>query len=86
MTNPPADQSDQPDGAATGLRHRHEHELVTSFRGLQAAHHWLHWDTAKSRIISVEACGICGERDRATVRECSEPDCTEHAICQHPHG
>jgi hypothetical protein len=79
VTNPPAEHSDQPDGATTGLRHRHELELVTSFRGLQAAHHWLHWDTAKSRII-------CGERDRATVIECSEPDCTEHAICQHPDG
>ncbi len=79
-----ADESrNDPEG---GLRHRHEHEVVTSLRALQAAHHWLRWDTDKSRILSVEACGTCGERDRQTVRECVAPDCQEHRICQRPFG
>ena len=86
MESQPTHPSESPDDTDTGLKHRHEHERVTSLRGLQSAHHWLHWDATKSRILSVEACSICGERDRASVIECAQPDCTEHAICQHPYG
>lgn len=75
-----------PLGGTTGLQHKHEHDVVTSLRGLQAAHHWLRWDANKSRILSVEACGVCGERDRSSVRECTQADCTEHPICRRPFG
>jgi hypothetical protein len=68
-----------------GLRHLHESEVVTGLAALQSAHHWLHWDVGRSRILSVGVCRICGEPDRQSVQECTDADCHAHRICQRPY-
>ncbi len=82
---PPEAQEEPCDATLRGLRHRHECDVVTALSGLQSAHHWLHWDIGKSRILSVGVCRVCGEPDRQSVQDCSDADCHAHRICQRPY-
>jgi hypothetical protein len=72
------------DEGSTGLRHEHRPEAVTTLRGLQRAHHWMHWEVAYSRILSVKVCAACGEYERDSVQECAKLNCTIHRICKRP--
>jgi hypothetical protein len=86
MTGQLAELPESADDEQTGLKHRHVLEAVSTLRGLQSAHKWLHWDVERSRIVFVKSCGTCGEHDRESVQVCAEADCTSHAICQRPYG
>ena len=70
---------------ALGVRHAHNWQVVTARAPLQSAHDTMRWDVARSRLLSVEVCTICYEHQRATVRECTAPNCHDHAICERPH-
>ena len=70
------------DGSVLGLRHAHRSEPATTVGDLRRAHRSLHWDTSVSRILYVELCDVCGEHDRQSVKECAQPDCKEHRICE----
>jgi len=68
-----------------GIRHTHVWEVVTARAALQTAHDRLRWDVNRSRILSVNACTVCGELDRASVVECALSSCTAHRICERPY-
>jgi hypothetical protein len=65
-----------------GLKHRHEHDSVTTIADLRRAQRALHWDTDASRILRIDVCDVCGEYDRMSVSECAQADCREHRICE----
>jgi predicted Zn-ribbon and HTH transcriptional regulator len=70
------------DGGSIGLRHEHGHEAAVTIGELRRAQRSLHWDTSLSRILYVEVCHVCGQHDRQSVKECAQPDCKEHRICE----
>ena len=71
--------------AVLGIRHQHRWQVLTARPALQSAHDTMRWDVGKSRIVSVNACSVCGELQRDSVRECSVDGCREHRICERPH-
>lgn len=68
-----------------GIRHAHIWEQSTARSVLQTAHDRLRWDVNWSRILSINACTVCGELDRASVLECAVSGCTTHRICERPY-
>ncbi|HEX5480457.1 MAG TPA: hypothetical protein VFY79_12135 [Dehalococcoidia bacterium] len=68
-----------------GIRHAHVWEEVTVRSALQTAHDRLRWDVSASRVLSINACTICGELDRASVVECAVTGCMAHRICERPY-
>jgi len=82
---PPSATEQAASDADQGLIHRHEWEVVTALPRLQSMHDLLRWDVSKSRILSAGVCRICGEPDRRSVTECSDPDCRAHRICTRPY-
>lgn len=86
MPERPSQPPEEPtDDIGHTLRHLHEWDVVTTVAGLQSAHHWLHWDVGRSRILSVGVCRVCAEADRQSVQECTDADCRVHRICQRPY-
>ncbi len=73
------------DSRGLGIKHRHEWQAVTTRPGLQSAHDQMRWDVSKSRILAVNACTVCGELHRESVRECIVVNCRTHPICERPH-
>ncbi len=73
------------DGGTIGIVHVHQWQAVTARPALQSAHDSMRWDVSKSRILSVDACTICGELQRESVRECVTADCRDHSICERPY-
>jgi hypothetical protein len=71
--------------ANDGIRHAHVWETVTARSALQTAHDRLRWDVSKSRILSINACTVCGELNRASVADCAIPGCMAHRICERPY-
>jgi hypothetical protein len=81
ISDPKADATSG-DDAVFGLKHVHGRETASTIGELRRAHRSMHWDTSVSRILYVELCPVCGEHDRQSVRECAQPDCQEHRICE----
>ena len=73
------------DAVMLGVRHTHAWERLTARRALQTAHDALRWDVAKSRIIGVEQCTVCGEYHDGSVEDCAVLECADHAICERPY-
>jgi predicted Zn-ribbon and HTH transcriptional regulator len=65
-----------------GLRHAHKGEAASTIGELRRAQRSMHWDTGTSRVIYVEVCQVCGEHDRQSIKECAQPECQEHRICE----
>jgi hypothetical protein len=70
------------DDLGLGLRHVHRREAASTIGELRRAQRSMHWDTGSSRVIYVEVCAVCGEHDRQSIKECAQPDCQEHRICE----
>ena len=79
MVNPDATSAD---GGTIGLHHEHGNEPAVTIGDLRRAERSLHWNTDNSRILYVEVCNVCGQYDRQSVKECAQPDCKEHSICE----
>ena len=73
------------DDPSLGIRHPHDWQAVNTRARLQSAHDSMRWDVAKSRILSVNRCEICGEFLRESVEECATEGCHAHPICERPY-